>query len=64
MKVLTLTKERKDQIGKILNRFWLAGIVFNLVHALLKVARAAILLIFLKNVSDRMCDRLDAWPTK
>jgi len=41
VKVFNFTKERKDQIGKISNRFWLAGILFNLVHALLKAGRLA-----------------------
>lgn len=41
VKFLDLTKEKKDSYGKISNRFWLAGIVFNLVHALLKAGRLA-----------------------
>lgn len=41
VKFLDLTKEKKDSYGKLSNRFWLAGIVFNLVHALLKAGRLA-----------------------
>jgi len=41
VKFIDLTKERKEQVSKISNRFWLAGIIFNLVHALLKAGRLA-----------------------
>ncbi|KZP12064.1 peroxisomal biogenesis factor 11 [Athelia psychrophila] len=41
VKVLNFTRERKESVGKISNRFWLAGILLNLVHALLKAGRLA-----------------------
>lgn len=41
VKVVNLTKEGKERIGKISNRFWLAGILLNLAHALLKAGRLA-----------------------
>lgn len=37
VKFITLTKETKEKFGKISNRLWLAGIILNLTHALLKV---------------------------
>jgi peroxin-11B len=37
VKFVYLSKNSKERIGKISNRFWLAGILFNLIHALLKV---------------------------
>ncbi|KIM85398.1 hypothetical protein PILCRDRAFT_360634 [Piloderma croceum F 1598] len=36
-----LSKQTKERLEKISNRFWLAGILFNLAHALLKAARLA-----------------------
>jgi len=39
--IVNLTKPTKERIGKISNRFWLAGILFNLAHALLKAGRLA-----------------------
>jgi len=41
VKVLHLTNEAKERIGKISNRFWLAGILLNLAHALLKAGGLA-----------------------
>jgi len=41
VKFLSLTPAQKESYGKISNRFWLAGIVLNLVHALLKAGRLA-----------------------
>jgi len=41
VKFLNLTKETKERVGTISNRFWLAGILFNLAYALLKAGRLA-----------------------
>jgi len=41
IKVVNLSNATKERIGKISNRFWLAGILFNLAHALLKAGRLA-----------------------
>jgi len=41
VKAVNLTNEAKERIGKISNRFWLAGILMNLTHALLKAGRLA-----------------------
>lgn len=37
VKFINLSKETKERVGKIANRFWLAGILFNLAYALLEV---------------------------
>jgi peroxin-11B len=41
VKFINLSKETKERIGKVANRFWLAGILFNLAYGLLKAGRLA-----------------------
>jgi len=41
VKFINLSKETKGRIDKVANRFWLAGILFNLAHGLLKAGRLA-----------------------
>jgi len=41
VKFINLSKGTKERIDKVANRFWLAGILFNLVHGLLKAGRLA-----------------------
>jgi len=42
VKFINLSKETKERVGKVANRFWLAGILLNLAYALLKARRLAV----------------------
>jgi peroxin-11B len=41
VKFINLSKESKEKVGKIANRFWLTGILLNLAYGLLKAGRLA-----------------------